>query len=184
MIQLALASAQGNNDCTVLLGDWNYFRKVGFGDALRRMPEIKTCQFNGEHRDFIVSLNASHEEVVDNQVLAWDCTHSAILAKIGALAPAQGNITASDSHRDEALAVMAQAEENQRAERERQALVQLEQDRLEAEEDQRQEAKRRRLKDEEGDLARMVSEKLEKHQELQRLQRGGGRSLAPAQSKG
>ena len=42
---------------------------------------------------------------------------------------------------------------------------------LEAEEDQRQEAKRRRLKDEEGELARMVSNKLEKHQELQNQQR-------------
>ena len=48
--------------------------------------------FSGEHRDFTATGMAVHEQVLGVELLAWDGSHRAVLAKISALAPAQGNI--------------------------------------------------------------------------------------------
>ena len=125
VMRKALASAQGNTkQCVVLCGDWNYFKKTGFGNILRSMSGVPDAEFCGEHRDFIVSCFASQEEVGSSGLVAWDDQHAAVAARIHALAPAQGKdslscTSAEHQASSDAQALMAQIEANQRDEEER-----------------------------------------------------------------
>ena len=164
VVEKALASAQGNRS-VVCLGDWNYFKKVGFGDALRRLPG-PDCLFSGEHRDFIVSFFSTHEEFVGNSIIAADGAHTAILARIGALAPAQGNTnvglpltSVTEEEDDEAAAeIMKQAASAQEEERQRNLLRQIEADVAAAEAEAEAEETRKRLEQREQELRQQLLE--------------------------
>ena len=172
----ALAPAQSNNkQCLVLLGDWNWFTKTTFGDALRKMPGLPDYHWHGaDKRDFIVCFCGTQEVVMGQKVLAQDGAHCAITTKIGALAPAQGNpFKSADQDQAAALRALAQAEELQRAEAVKRAHTELEQDlREDAEEQEKelQEAKRKRIAEAEQQQLAEAQAKAAKADEEARLQ--------------
>ena len=158
VVKLGVDSMQGSKQCLVLLGDWNWFTRAAFGDWLRTIPGLPDYRWcGGDRRDFIVCFGGTQELVEGQQVIASDNSHTAIVTKIGALAPAQGNHPkfwrlVPDPDHVAALQVLAQAEEHQRAEAEKRAHLELEEDLREAAEEREKERKRQRLADEEEEL--------------------------------
>jgi len=78
---------------------------------------VPDTEFVGEHRDFIVSCFARQEHIADVNLTAWDGAHSALLARMHALAPAQGNVVSTAASQADlgAQAVVAGADRDRYA---------------------------------------------------------------------